>query len=181
MAKKKNVEYVTKNCTIFKFREDPGKKKFKEENDKQNMSFILIEGFLNHCLDYAKRMQGEDELNFYHKTKEFWEGYKTACNAWFEYCKKYCDEYPPKMRSPKASEKKTFKYIETLDNGEQFEWPLVGIIDYRNDKIPVYDDDNGQCFFCRLPDGRTVCGGGWNPDPEEEFCFEWDRYKDGIK
>ena len=174
MAKKKNVEYVTKNCTIFKFREDPGKKKFKEENDKQNMSFLLCEGFLNKMLEYARRMRTKDNLKFFEKTNDFWEGFLLACRMWFDYCKAYCEDFPPKMREPKASEKKKFKYIETLENGEKFEWPLVGIIDYRGDTIPVYDDDAGQCFFCRLPDGTTVGGGGWNPDPEEEFCWAYD-------
>lgn len=174
MNKKKDeeIEYML-GYKMFLFNKDPGIDLLHEALDTQKISFLLAEGFYNHNMNYAERLRGNPELD---RTVDYWKGYEQACLYWFNWCKDFCKEYPPKMRKPTKKEQKEFKYVEELENGEKFEWPLVGIIDYRGNKLPVYDDDNGQCYFCKLPDGRCVSGGGWNPDPEDEFCYEYDEY-----
>ena len=68
-----------------------------------------------------------------------------------------------------------YEYKMTVEN------QVIQIIDYRNSKIPVYDDDAGQCFYCRLPNGKTFGGGTYNLFPEEEFCYLFDHWKDKIR
>ena len=52
-------------------------------------------------------------------------------------------------------------------------FPLVSIIFYHNEEIPVYDDDYGQQVFAEW-DGEEWSGGSYNLCYAEQFCEQLD-------
>lgn len=39
-------------------------------------------------------------------------------------------------------------------------------------KFPVFDDDPGQCWYIRLPNGKEIASSGFCYCPESEFMYD---------
>ena len=121
-------------------------------------------------LNYVKRMTTSDALSFYHKTKDYWDGYLKSSFDWFQQMKMLCEDFNPKVRT--ATEKESTKY-RNADGCSS----LNGILEYRGEIIPVYNDDYGQQKFAVYL-GREISGGSYNFCCEYDFCYEIDYLKD---
>jgi len=117
-------------------------------------------------LEYVDRMTQPDNLSFYKKTKEYYDGYRKACNKWFESLKEKCEDFIPMIKFCISEE----KYNNCL---------LIGHLEYRGESVPVYDDDYGQQMFIVYQD-QIISGGPFNPCPEDDFCYAIDQIKDKI-
>lgn len=96
------------------------------------------------------------------------ETFRSLC-AFFNCIKEKCGDFCPTMRKPYEYE------IEEYD--DQLGYPLIAMIDYRNDVIPVYDDDSGQQYFC-IVERKESHGGAYNTDPTHIFCRFYDQVHD---
>lgn len=127
-------------------------------------------------LVYVNRMTNPDTLSFYHKTKEYWEGYLDCCFNWFERVKEECEDFKPTIREAKKEEREKYKYITKSENNEK-EWPLEGVLEYRGEAVPVYSDDDGQQLFI-IFQGEEISGGCYNTQCVYDFCYMIDKIKD---
>lgn len=129
-------------------------------------------------LVYVDRMTNPDTLSFYHKTKEYWDGYLNGCFHWFEKMKLECDDFKPGINQDFSKEEEDkYKYNIKNNDEEDTEYPLYGLLEYREEKIPVYIDENGQQLFIVYQE-QEISGGSFNIHCEEDFCYAIDQIKD---
>lgn len=126
-------------------------------------------------LVYVNRMTNPNTLSFYHKTKEYWDGYLNGCFHWFEKMKLECEDFNPIINQDFSGEEKE-KYKYNIKNNNE-EYPLYGLLEYRGEKIPVYIDEDGQQLFAVYQE-QEISGGGFNIHCEEDFCYMIDQIKD---
>lgn len=133
----------------------------------------LLEQYENN-IQYANRMMTPESLSFFKKTIDYWNGFKHANFKWFQTMKDYSN-FKPFTREPKKKEKEELRY--TNMNGDIFE--PCAILEYRNEIVPIYNDDYGQQEFILYKD-NIISGGTYNLMADYDFCHEIDRIKDGI-
>lgn len=119
-------------------------------------------------LDYVKRMSKPESLSFYKKTEEYLRGYKAACNRWFEEMKSECEDFNPRIEKTTEENRR--------ENGDL----LIGYLNYRGERIPVYNDDYGQQLYI-IYENEVISGGCYNLFPEYDFCYSIDLKKDKIE
>ncbi len=116
-------------------------------------------------IQYADRMMKEECFSFYHKTKDYWCGYKAAAHKVFEEIKTMCEDFKPSIEKNETS------------NGKKED--QIGVLKYRGEEIPVYVDDSGQQLYI-VYRNKAFGGGSYNANPEYDFCYYIDIIKDNI-
>lgn len=102
------------------------------------------------------------------RTKESMQNQRVAIHRFFQSLKYKCDDYYEitKPRTPNDEEKEKFKYIVRDDENKiDIVYDLIYIIDYRGVKLPIYNDDYGQCMFTVI-DRKEYSMGTYN------FCLD---------
>lgn len=118
----------------------------------------------NSMNDHAKRLYKNNIIN-----EEQYNSYKTINFRWLQNIKLYCLEDLFKVRDPKEDEYERYR----INNDD---YPLICIIEYRDDTIPVYSDDYGQSMFVRVGD-KELSGGTYNDSPWSDFIYFYDEVK----
>ena len=141
-------------------------------------------------LEDAKFWLERSKPNDLTHSSEFVKGYLFGAHSVLEsirFFSKINEAYPEIRREVTQEEKEKFKYSVKekadpftvaanellgckLEEGKEYEFkfPLVGILSYNGEDIPVYDDDFGQQDFC-MYHGKSISGGAYNLFPESEF------------
>lgn len=127
-------------------------------------------------------------LSSLERTKDLYEklpegyllGYKKALFDFFQETRALnikSADYPEIERNKAKMEALIKEHNIQIKEDKNF--PVCGIMSYRGEYIPVYDDDSGQQEFIIYND-KEICGGSYNLYPQEVFCQEIDEIKDNI-
>ena len=131
-------------------------------------------------LDWINRRLEPDTLEFYNETAEAWKHAKEIVFDWYQDMRYFCEDGYPGRECFDYNNKllAAYKPYEiTNDNGITTKFPCVGLLKYRGNTYPIYDDDYGMQTFIVL-DGREITvdsfGGGI------DWWYELDRIIDKI-
>lgn len=143
----------------------PGPPLSKEEimDGKLNFKKLLEEYlFKLHLVKHSPKFEDE----------KFREGYLDANLSWFQDMKAYCDDYVPKILP--ITEEIKFRYMlkDKLDG--EAPAPLSGYFTYRDEIVPIYDDDYGQQDIM-LFRGKEYSGGCYNFLAIHDFTYIVDQ------
>ena len=133
-----------------------------------------------HKLDWINRRLEPKTLEFYNETAETWKHAKEIAFDWYQDMRYFCEDGYPGRECFDYNNKliAAYKPYEiTNDNGITTKFPCVGLLKYRGNTHPIYDDDYGMQTFIVL-DGREITvdsfGGGI------DWWYELDRIIDKI-
>ena len=131
-------------------------------------------------LDWINRRLEPDTLKFYDETAETWKHAKEIVFDWYQDMRYFCEDGYPGQECFDYNNKliAAYKPYEiTNDNGITTKFPCIGLLKYRGNIYPIYDDDYGMQTFIVL-DGREITvdsfGGGI------DWWYELDRIIDKI-
>lgn len=124
------------------------------------MKFNDILGFYEFNLDNIKQFR---ERKFY--SEDYIEGMRRQNFSWFESMATLCPSRYTEVLVKDGEDVEDYRFENQL--------PFKFIL-YRDEKIPVYDDDYGQQDFAVIR-GKVVSGGTYNFMSAEEFVYYLDR------
>lgn len=111
------------------------------------------------------------------KNKEFNKGFISGKFRLFENLKLSCTDLDTLIKDPTDEDKKEFYYMTRDDiNKIDIVWELIGILEYRNCRIPIYLDEYAQTYFMRYK-GDDRSSGNFNAlkDAIYEFTYIIDK------
>lgn len=124
-----------------------------------------------HNLDYYKRMLDPHNLEMYHKTSEYWEGFKYASFKAFQEAKEFCSDGYPEIKYKLT--KKDINIL-SLKNHE-----LCGKLNYRGYLVPVFIKQ-WQSIYIIFKD-KVIPSGSYSAWANRDFAFAIDKIIDEIK
>jgi len=104
-----------------------------------------------------------------HKSPDFLDGFQKGALQMYWSARDETD-FKPQIDPATPEEKKKFYDPESKE--EPF-----GILRYRGQEVPVYDDDYGQQEYIIFR-GETYCGGAYNFGADYDFCSYVDNVLD---
>ena len=131
-------------------------------------------------LDWINRRLEPDTLEFYNETAEAWKHAKEIVFDWYQDMRYFCEGGYPGRECFDYNTKiiSAYKpYEVTNKKGITTEFPCIGLLKYRGNTYPIYNDDYGMQDFIVI-DGREITvdsfGGGI------DWWYELDRIIDKI-
>ena len=125
----------------------------------------LLADYSESCI-MIKQKLGKEHLT--EADRRYLEGQRKQNFSDFQTMKHYIeDEDIFKCRNPTKHEIKKYKI--------EGNFPVVGILEYRDELIPVYNDDYGQQEFI-IYKNKEISGGSYNYFPEYTWMYEIDSY-----
>lgn len=139
------------------------------------MTFDELFDEYKHLLDWINRRTAPNALEFYGETKEQWSHAKQAIFFMFEHLRGYVENGYPNLENCLS-----YGGIENYPPykiNDDYECPVVALLNYREETFPVYDDDAGQQNFIVVNGSEiSVDGLGGSYD----WYFEVDKVIDKI-
>ena len=124
-------------------------------------------------LDWINRRLKPDALEFFHETAETWRHAKEIAFDWYQEMRNYCEDGLPKLDECFDYSSKLIAAYKPYND----RFPCIGILKYRGNTYPIYNDDYGMQDFIVI-DGYTITvdsfGGG------TDWWYEIDQIIDNI-
>lgn len=126
-------------------------------------------------LDWIARRLKSDCLEFYNETAESWKHAKEVAFQMYQHLRYFCEDGIPKYSDCfYYSSDLKIKPYKTEDNTK---FPCIGILKYRGQEFPIYNDDYGMSNFIvinKLPITVDSFGG------ETDWYYIIDKFIDKI-
>lgn len=125
-------------------------------------------------IDWIDRRMKPEVLEFHHESVDNWKYAKHTVFLMFERLRYYTEEGIPNLYECLTREGIEDYPPKMYDN---YKCPVIGLLNYRDEVFPVYDDDYGQQVFI-IVNGQEITvdslGG------ETDWYYELDRIIDNI-
>ena len=138
--------------------------------------------FYQSRLAWVERRLEPETLEFYKESKESWKHAKEVIFDFYEHMRYYTDGGIPNYKDCFDYNNKLIHaykpYTITSEEGITTEFPCIGILKYRGQKWPIYNDDYGCQDFIVLENDYQlpIC----NMSGELDWYYELDRILDKI-